>query len=237
MTDAPQSYSAGSEQLVAAAFRHAEGITAQLAKTDWKPSRAHLEQARNSIRKLANMLSGHGCKRAGGFRDSSCCEPCDCHVTLAFTPQPVDVAQGAQVPEKPNAWEMLGKDGRWLLMPHDWQESECIAGYTYRPLYARATPQPASYWRGMYTDLLKRVDAGEFRDSAYAGNDPVAAERARCIAICESWVGTFQDVEIKYTAPREYAIDAINDIVDLIRSGHTPAVSSTSRGGSDAERV
>lgn len=64
---------------------------------------------------------------------------------------------------------------------------------------------------------------------AYTVPDPIAAERARCIAICESWVGTFQDVEIKYTAPREYAINAINDIVDLIRNGHTPAVSSTSR--------
>jgi hypothetical protein len=25
----------------------------------------------------------HGCKRAGGFVDTGCCEPCDCHVTLA----------------------------------------------------------------------------------------------------------------------------------------------------------
>lgn len=55
--------------------------------------------------------------------------------------------------------------------------------------------------------------------------DSVEVERERCIAICEGWIGTFQDKEIKYTAPREYAIGAIEDIVDLIRNGHMPQVS------------
>ena len=51
----------------------------------------------------------------------------------------------------------------------------------------------------------------------------VEAERQRCIEICEGWIGTFQDKEIKFTSPREYAIDAIEDIIDLIRDGHDPA--------------
>ncbi|MBR1230239.1 hypothetical protein JQ600_35680 [Bradyrhizobium sp. AUGA SZCCT0176] len=54
MTD--NRYSTATKQLIDAAFRHADGITSQLAKPDWKPGRAHLEQARNSIRKLADML-------------------------------------------------------------------------------------------------------------------------------------------------------------------------------------
>jgi hypothetical protein len=48
-------------------------------------------------------------------------------------------------------------------------------------------------------------------------------ERTRCTTICENWIGTFQDVDIKYTSPREYAVDAIEDIIDLIRDGHIPA--------------
>lgn len=50
----------------------------------------------------------------------------------------------------------------------------------------------------------------------------VEAERERCIAICEGWIGRFQDTEIQYTSPREYAVDAIEDIVDLIRDGTDP---------------
>lgn len=50
----------------------------------------------------------------------------------------------------------------------------------------------------------------------------VEAERERCIAICEGWIGRFQDTEIKYTSAREYAVDAIDDIVDLIRDGTDP---------------
>lgn len=42
--------------LVEAGQRHADGLTAQLAKPEWRPSRAHAEQARNSIKKLADIL-------------------------------------------------------------------------------------------------------------------------------------------------------------------------------------
>jgi hypothetical protein len=44
------------KELIDAALRHADGITAQLAKPDWEPSRAHIKQARNSIEKLAGLL-------------------------------------------------------------------------------------------------------------------------------------------------------------------------------------
>jgi hypothetical protein len=44
--------------LAEAGLRHAEGLSAQLAKPDWEPGRAHIEQARNSIQKLAELLRG-----------------------------------------------------------------------------------------------------------------------------------------------------------------------------------
>lgn len=50
----------------------------------------------------------------------------------------------------------------------------------------------------------------------------VEAERERCIAICEGWIGRYQNKEIQYTSPREYAVDAIDDIIDLIRDGTDP---------------
>jgi hypothetical protein len=43
-------------ELAEAGLRHAEGLLAQLAKPDWKPSRSHIEQARNSIKKLAELI-------------------------------------------------------------------------------------------------------------------------------------------------------------------------------------
>lgn len=66
----------------------------------------------------------------------------------------------------------------------------------------------------------------EFQERARAissSRASVESERARCIAICESWIGTFQGTDIKYTTPRKYAIDAIEDIIDLIRDGSIPA--------------
>jgi hypothetical protein len=42
--------------LAEAGIRHAEGLTVQLAKPEFRPSRAHVEQARNSIVKLAGLL-------------------------------------------------------------------------------------------------------------------------------------------------------------------------------------
>lgn len=50
----------------------------------------------------------------------------------------------------------------------------------------------------------------------------IKAERERCIAICEGWIGRYQDTDIKYTSAREYAISAVEDIADLIRSGADP---------------
>jgi hypothetical protein len=55
-----------------------------------------------------------------------------------------------------------------------------------------------------------------------AEHETIQQERERCIAICEGWIGTFQHVDIKYTSPRAYAVDAIEDIIDLIREGHQP---------------
>ncbi|HWW62018.1 MAG TPA: hypothetical protein VN181_11675 [Thermoanaerobaculia bacterium] len=55
----------------------------------------------------------------------------------------------------------------------------------------------------------------------------VQAERDRCVAICEGWMERFEGMEIQYTSPREYACDAINDIMDLIRDGIDPSSSVT----------
>lgn len=54
------------KELVDAALRHADGLTALLAKSDWKPGRAHIEQARNSIKKLADMLGTAQCSQERG---------------------------------------------------------------------------------------------------------------------------------------------------------------------------
>lgn len=43
-------------ELAEAGKRHADGLTAQLERLDWRPSRAHIEQARNSIEKLSAAL-------------------------------------------------------------------------------------------------------------------------------------------------------------------------------------
>lgn len=44
-------------------------------------------------------------------------------------------------------------------------------------------------------------------------------ERYRCVKLCERWIETFNAVDIQYTSPKEYATDAINDIIDLITDG------------------
>lgn len=36
--------------------------------------------------------------------------------------------------------------------------------------------------------------------------------------VCGNWVGTFGHVDIKYTPAREYAVDAIEDIAEILRS-------------------
>jgi len=43
-------------ELVEAGTRHGNGLAAKLSEPDWKPSRAHIEQARNTIYKLSAML-------------------------------------------------------------------------------------------------------------------------------------------------------------------------------------
>jgi hypothetical protein len=44
-------------------------------------------------------------------------------------------------------------------------------------------------------------------------------ERYRCVKLCERWIETFNAVDIQYTPPKEYATDAIKDIIDLITDG------------------
>lgn len=44
-------------------------------------------------------------------------------------------------------------------------------------------------------------------------------ERLRCIKLCQMWINTFDGTNIKHTSPRDYAVDAINDIIDLISDG------------------
>jgi hypothetical protein len=50
----------------------------------------------------------------------------------------------------------------------------------------------------------------------------LANERERCIAVCESWIGTFQQFDIKRTSSRDYAVGAIEDIIEFIREGYDP---------------
>ncbi len=52
-------------------------------------------------------------------------------------------------------------------------------------------------------------------------------ERYRCVRLCEMWIETFKDRDIQYVSARDYAVDAINDIIDLITDGQdvTPSVS------------
>lgn len=54
----------------------------------------------------------------------------------------------------------------------------------------------------------------------------IDGERERCAAVCEGWLNRFQADDIEYTSAREYAVDAINDILDLIRDGTDPREAS-----------
>lgn len=49
--------------------------------------------------------------------------------------------------------------------------------------------------------------------------EAILQERFRCLALCDGWINNFKDREIKYVGAREYAIDAIRDIIDLISDG------------------
>ena len=64
-----------------------------------------------------------------------------------------------------------------------------------------------------------RYEAGMYR-SLY--ETATANERERCIAVCESWIGTFQKFDPKRIDARNYAVDAIEDIIAVIREGTDP---------------
>jgi hypothetical protein len=60
----------------------------------------------------------------------------------------------------------------------------------------------------------------------------IEEERKRCLSICETWIGIYQDRDIQFTSAREYAVDAIEDIIDLIQDGHDPALAGAKEGKS-----
>ena len=76
---------------------------------------------------------------------------------------------------------------------------------------------------GNASRALELLDAPAARP-APTREEIVAAERQRCIALCEGWIGRFHGTDIRYTSAREYAVDAIEDIIDLIRNGTNPAL-------------
>ena len=47
----------------------------------------------------------------------------------------------------------------------------------------------------------------------------IECERYRCVHLCERWVATFKNIDIQYTSARDYAVDDINDSIDLIKDG------------------
>lgn len=71
-------------------------------------------------------------------------------------------------------------------------------------------------------ELGRQIDELEAENERL--RDVEMSERDRCIAICEGWMERFEGMEIQYTSAREYACDAINDIIDLIRDGKWPTI-------------
>ena len=53
------------------------------------------------------------------------------------------------------------------------------------------------------------------RALAQDGREAVFEEAAR---VCEHWIRTFEHTHIQYTTPRDYAIDAVQDIADVLRN-------------------
>jgi hypothetical protein len=47
----------------------------------------------------------------------------------------------------------------------------------------------------------------------------VDAERKRCVAICEGWIGTWQSQNPKAVSAQRWATEAIQDIAEMIESG------------------
>lgn len=47
----------------------------------------------------------------------------------------------------------------------------------------------------------------------------VLAERKRCVAICEGWIGAWQKHNPQYVSAQQWATDAVQDIAELIEKG------------------
>lgn len=58
----------------------------------------------------------------------------------------------------------------------------------------------------------------------------VRAERDRCRLICDDWIRQFGAQEIKYVAAREYAVNTVEDIRDLIVSGSRATTAEQEKG-------
>jgi hypothetical protein len=84
------------------------------------------------------------------------------------------------------------------------------------PSLRMANDTPGNYAHSIADEIVAAL-TNEPQTSA------VQAERDRCVALCEGWMERFEGTEIQYTSPREYACDAINDIMDLIRDGRDPS--------------
>jgi len=84
------------------------------------------------------------------------------------------------------------------------------------------------------TDLVERLRSFHYANFAYNAAQEAADriealeaalvdERERCIAICESWIGTFQG------DASEDAVEAIEDIIKVIREGGDPRLAQPPR--------
>lgn len=72
----------------------------------------------------------------------------------------------------------------------------------------------------LFEETLKELRSAQQRIEALEA--ALANERERCIAVCENWIGMFQKFELKRTGAREYAVDAIGDVIQAIREGFDP---------------
>ena len=70
------------------------------------------------------------------------------------------------------------------------------------------------------SQLYKKIS--EMATEAYDLTVRFEDERERCIAICGSWIGSFQNVDIQHLSARQWAVNSIEDIMELIRNGHDP---------------
>lgn len=61
-------------------------------------------------------------------------------------------------------------------------------------------------------ETARAIAAESSRDAA------VEAEREACLSVLQRWVEVFGTTQIQYTSAREYACDAIQDCIDIVRS-------------------